>query len=98
MLFRKDQMKNLILLSAFVLFITGCATTTGIVKISEDTYMLAKQPLLAHTAGEVKVEIYKEANAFCEKNGKKFIQLSHTGSDYHPYNSYASAEVQFKCE
>ena len=91
-------MKTLILLSAFVLFITGCATTTGIVKISEDTYMLAKQPFGAHTDGAVKVEIYKEANAFCEKNGKKFVQLSHTGTDYHFNKSYASAEVQFKCE
>ena len=91
-------MRRAIIMLSVVFVSVGCATTTGIVKISEDTYMLAKQPLLAHTAGEVKVEIYKEANAFCEKNGKKFIQLSHTGSDYHPYNSYASAEVQFKCE
>ena len=89
-------MKKLILLSAFVLFVTGCATTTGIVKISEDTYMLGKQIQKVHSASEVKVEIYKEANAFCEKDGKKFTQISSTGND--SGINWSSAEVQFKCE
>ena len=87
-----------VILMVLVVFVSvGCSTTTGIVKISEDTYMLAKQSGTAYTAGQVKVELYKEANVFCEKDGKKFVQLSNTGVDY-GFTSYASAEIQFKCQ
>lgn len=77
--------------------LAGCATSTGIVKISEDTYMLGKQDGSARTAAEVKVGLYKDANAFCEKDGKKFVQVSNTGTDWGA-GTYASAELQFKCQ
>lgn len=90
-------MRRAIIMLSVVFVSVGCATTTtGIVKISEDTYMLGKQNKMVHSASEVKVEIYKEANAFCEKDGKKFTQISSTGND--SGINWSSAEVQFKCE
>ena len=92
-----DSMRRVIIMLSVIFASVGCATsTTGIVKISEDTYMLAKQNPNVWTEAEVKVEIYKEANAFCEKDGKKFTQISSTGND--SGINWSSAEVQFKCE
>ena len=65
------KMKNL--LSVVSLSITaaaatsGCGTTTGIVKISEDTFMLAKQDMTRWSGSGVKVELYKEANGHSYK-------------------------------
>ena len=78
--------------------ISGCATTTGIVKISEDTYMLAKLDPNTFSGAGIKVELYKEANEFCAKSGKKFVQVSNTSVDAVSAQSSASAEIQFKCQ
>jgi hypothetical protein len=78
--------------------LSGCATTTGIVKISEDTYMLAKQDPTTWSGAGIKVELYKEANEFCAKSGKKFVQVSNTSVDAVSAQSSASAEIQFKCQ
>jgi hypothetical protein len=78
--------------------LSGCGTSTGIVKISDDTYMLAKQDAMAWSGSGVKVELYKEANEFCAKEGKKFIQVSNTSVDAAMYQTMAGAEIQFKCQ
>ena len=78
--------------------LVGCGATTGIVKISEDTYMLAKQDATVWSGAGVKVELYKEANEFCAKTGKKFIQVSNTSVDAVSKQSMAGAEIQFKCQ
>jgi hypothetical protein len=78
--------------------LSGCATTTGIVKISEDTYMLAKQDPTTLSGAGIKVELYKEANEFCAKSGKKFVQVSNASVDAVSAQSSASAEIQFKCQ
>ena len=78
--------------------LSGCGTTTGIVKISEDTYMLAKQDATVWSGAGVKVELYKEANEFCAKSGKKFIQVTNSSVDAVSKQSMAGAEIQFKCQ
>ena len=78
--------------------LSACGTTTGIVKISEDTYMLAKQDATVWSGAGVKVELYKEANEFCAKSGKKFVQVSNTSVDAVSKQSMAGAEIQFKCQ
>lgn len=84
-----------VILSALLV---GCSTTTGIVKISEDTYMLAKQDASVWSGAGVKVELYKEANAFCAGQGKKFVQVSNTSVDAVSKQTMAGAEIQFKCK
>lgn len=95
-------MKNsLIVISAAAIAVatlSGCGTTTGIVKISEDTYMLAKQDATVWSGAGVKAELYKEANEFCAKSGKKFVQVSNTSVDAVSKQSMAGAEIQFKCQ
>lgn len=79
--------------------VVGCASTnTGIVPISADTYMYAKQDWTAYSGSVVKAELYKEANEFCIAKGKKFIPLSSTSEDYKLNLASAAAEIQFKCQ
>jgi len=77
--------------------LSGCGTATGVIQISEDTYMLAKQDATVWSGSGVKMELYKEANEFCAKSGKKFVQISNTSVDAVSKQSMAGAEIQFKC-
>ncbi|WP_141396357.1 hypothetical protein [Polaromonas sp. AET17H-212] len=71
--------KSLFVVVAITSALAGCASTnTGIVQISEDTYMYAKQDWMAYSGSVVKAELYKEANAFCAGKGKKFAPLNST--------------------
>ncbi|OAM51819.1 hypothetical protein A7981_10175 [Methylovorus sp. MM2] len=79
------------------LTITGCAANTGIVKISDDTYMIGKQGGWESSGSVVKVELYKEGNQFCSNIGKKFVPLS-SQSDDQGLGKHATAEIQFKCQ
>ncbi len=78
--------------------IAGCAApNTGIVQIADDTYMYGKQDWSAHSGSVVKAELYKEANAFCARKGKKFAPVSSTHQD-HSFGKSAAAEIQFTCK
>jgi uncharacterized protein YcfL len=88
-------MKKLLLL--FITFLlTGCASNSGIVKISDDTYMYAKQSGWEQSGAAIKVQLYKEANEFCKAQGKKFVQISNQSNDGGPAK-FTSAEIQFQC-
>lgn len=90
-------MFNKIILAAIAaLVISGCAANTGVVKIGDDTYLLGKQGGWESSGSAVKVGIYKEANEFCSKMGKKFVQTSAQSDDQGP-GKHATAEIQFKC-
>lgn len=77
--------------------VAGCAANTGIVKISDDTYMIGKQGGWESSGSVVKVGLYKEGNQFCANMGKKFVQVSGQSDDAGP-GKHATAEIQFKCQ
>ena len=91
-------MKIFFIATIITIIFAGCAANTGIVKISDDTYMLAKQAILTTSGSSVKIELYKEANEYCAKIGKRFVQVSHTSTDSIGHNQLPSAEIQFKCQ
>lgn len=82
---------------AVLLALSGCAANTGFVQLDENTYMYGKQDVMAWSGSAVKADMYKEAIAFCNAKGKKFVPGSSTANDYGIYQSYAGAEIQFKC-
>ena len=86
-----------ILILILVFFIYACASNTGIVKISDDTYMFAKQSGWEQSGAAIQLQLYKEANEFCKAQGKKFMQVSNKSNDGGPAK-FTSAEIQFKCE
>ncbi|ADL56031.1 SHOCT domain-containing protein [Gallionella capsiferriformans] len=89
-------MKKIILIGSVIL--TGCATTTGVVPIGEDTYMLSKsdnsRPFIS--GSEVKAAVMKDANKYCSDINKKF-QVVNTHENSQSFGVVASAEVQFMC-
>lgn len=92
-------MKNLFVVAVIMsIALAGCAANTGIVKISDDTYMYNKQEGWEQSGGVIKVGLYKEANEFCSKQGKKLVQVSSQSTDQGAGGQFASAEIQFKCE
>ncbi|MBH1966749.1 MAG: hypothetical protein I8H81_01010 [Pseudomonadales bacterium] len=75
----------------------GCATNSGIVDLGGGNYVYEKEDSMAYNGSSVKVEILKEAAAFCKKQGKQLSVQSSSAKPYDPYSSYAGAEVQFSC-
>ncbi|MDR1368423.1 MAG: hypothetical protein LBJ76_06870 [Candidatus Accumulibacter sp.] len=91
------NMRIVLFTAACLLVLPGCATNSGIVDLGGGNYVYAKEDAMACSGNAVKVEILKEASAFCAKQGK---QLTVQSSDAKPcfYSSYAGAEVQFSCK
>ena len=79
------------------LAVSGCATNSGIVDLGGGNYVYAKEDAWAYNGNATKVEILKEASAFCAKQGKQMSVQSSDAKAYRPGSSFAGAEVQFAC-
>ncbi len=87
------------ILTAAVLFLTGCASHTGVVPIGRDTFMVAKQQATGFPGlGNMKAEIISEGAAHCAAKGQEF-QLVSTNESQPPYilGNYPRSEIQFMC-
>ncbi|MPT06041.1 hypothetical protein [Delftia tsuruhatensis] len=78
--------------------LAGCATNSGIVDLGGGNYVYEKEDMTAYNGSATKVEILKEAAAFCSKQGKQMIVQSSSAKPYTIGSSYAGAEVQFACK
>lgn len=82
------------------LMIAGCATSTGtsdVVPMGKDTYMLARPGgFFTISGGEVKAQLYRDANEFCRAQGKQLMPVNSSSRDAAPYR-YANGELQFRC-
>ena len=82
----------------FPLLLAGCVGgSTGVVQLTKDTYMVSKQDVRASSGSTVKVDVYKEANAYCASQGKELVRVSERTADAVHNQSMATAELQFKC-
>jgi hypothetical protein len=88
-------MKTLLVILALAL--TGCSST-GIVPMDRDTYMVAKK---SHQFGMgppvgAKADVYSEANEFCARQGRKVetVTLEMTNS---AFAREGSVTLQFRC-
>jgi hypothetical protein len=81
-----------------VLFVSGCATSSGVIPIGLDTYMIARSQKGFDTiGGQVKADVYKEAIAFCTKLKKNVQIVKVSQKDMVPFTSDAQAEIEFMC-
>lgn len=89
---------KIIIISLVALFITGCSST-GVVQTGKGQYMIAKTSAGGGfvSAEGTKAELYKEANAFCNKQGMVVDTIKITGKDGRVFVRSASAELQFRC-
>lgn len=98
-------MLNKIIAGVLIIMTTGCATTSpanpsevgDIVPIGKDTYMVGRQGgFFTASGGEVKAQIFRDANVFCLSKGKNLMPVSSSSRDAGPYR-HATAELQFRC-
>ncbi len=89
---------NIAIASALAILFSGCAGTTGVVKLEKNKYMVSdKNPKVGFVnAAEEQASVYKQANAFCAKQNKevKTIKLDSIGSGA---LRQASATLTFTC-
>ncbi|MEK7761222.1 MAG: hypothetical protein AAB433_06560 [Nitrospirota bacterium] len=89
---------RIVISTAALLALFGCTTNSGIVDLGGGNYVYEKEDAMAYNGNSVKVEILKEASAFCAKQGKQLSVQSSDAKPYTPYSSYAGAEIQFSCK
>jgi len=86
------------ILAFTVIAISGCATNSGIVDLGGGNYVYEKEDAMAYNGNSIKVQILKEASAFCSKQGKQMIVQNSSAKPYTIGSSFAGAEVQFGCK
>jgi hypothetical protein len=81
-----------------ILCILSACGNTGVIKMEKDKYMVSVKSAKVGfvNAAEEKVEAYKEANAFCQKQGKEVETINLELRDSGLAQS-ASATLEFKC-
>jgi hypothetical protein len=86
------------LLALCVLLLAACAST-GIVPADRGTYLISKQSAagIFGTPEGVKLDIYKEANEFCSREGKAVETVDVKADHAIPFVREGSATLHFKC-
>lgn len=90
-------MKRILVSSIIVL--AGCAVNTGVVPVSQDTFMVSRQAATGFSGiGDLKGEAFREANQYC-LDQRKSVQVLHTSESSPPYifGNFPKAVVQFRC-
>lgn len=89
-------MKRVLLVISFAV-LAGCASNSGVVKISPDTYMLTRQDKagIFGDAAAMKAEVLRDAMVFAEKLGKVAIPLL-TNETLAGPGHFATIEYQFR--
>lgn len=80
-----------------VLTLAGCAASSGVVPIGNDTYMVGNKAVgLGASDHDATADAYREANMFCAAMGRK-IETVGTQSNIRGFARFPSAKVEFKC-
>ena len=87
-----------VLVVAVISLISGCASTSGVVPMGGDNYMISRSEKGFDTTGSrVKAAAYKEANEFCSSRRGKLEIIKSTQKDMVPFTSDAQSEIEFRC-
>ena len=92
-------MKKVLCLIIFSLFLSSCASYTGVVPMGLDTFMIAKQQATGFPGlGNMKAELLVEASKYCLEQGKQ-MQVVSTEETKPPYilGNYPRTEIHFMC-
>jgi hypothetical protein len=82
-----------------ILFLTGCASNSGIVPMGNDTYMVSRQAATGFTGmGTLKADAMREAYSQCQEDGKR-VEVIETIDAKPPYifGNFPKTEIRFKC-
>lgn len=88
-------MKNVMLMAVLL---TGCATYSGVIPDGKESYIvIASGGHGFASSGELKIDAYKEANAYCVKLDKQLETISVKTTEAGILSEYAEAELRFRC-
>jgi len=88
-------MKNVIFLA---LFLAGCTSTSGIIPDGKDAYIVIVSGGHRFTSSsDLKIDAYKEANAYCKKFDKQLETISERSIQAGVLANSSEAELKFKC-
>ena len=94
---------RLLLVSLLALLLTACASSTGVVPVGQDRYMISVQGGALESGGKMLANVMKEANDYCAKQGKT-AELLDSKTEDGQYGlilkqaKYATAQIQFTCK
>lgn len=75
----------------------GCASSTGIVPVGNDIYMVSRHGGFGSAnGGPIKADAFREAAEYCSEKGKQFQPISTHETPLAP-GRFPEAEVQFTC-
>ncbi|TCV86655.1 hypothetical protein [Sulfurirhabdus autotrophica] len=80
-----------------IILLSACASTSGVIPMGSDTYMISRTKKGFETGSKVKADAIKEANEFCSSKGKVIEIVKSTDKDMVPFRTDAQAEIEFKC-
>ncbi len=80
-----------------MVLLTACASS-GVIQVDPDTYLVAKRsPQLGFGAPVgATADVYKEANAFCARQGKS-VETVNLDQENSAFGRPASASLKFRC-
>jgi len=88
-------MRNVIFL---VLVLAGCATSSGIIADGKDSYIVIVAAGHRFTSsGDLKVDAYKDASAFCRKLDKQMETIFERSIQAGVLANASEVELKFKC-
>lgn len=88
-------MKKLILLT---LFLSACASTSGIIPDGKNSFIVIISGGHRFTsASDLKIDAYKEANAYCKKFDMQIETISERSIQSGVLTNSSEAELKFKC-
>ncbi|MCL2910775.1 hypothetical protein [Shewanella aquimarina] len=90
---------NRVIVIGFILILTACAQSSGVVPLGGDSYMISRSEKGFDVTGSaVKADALKEANSYCQAQGKELQLIKAVPKDMVPFRSDAQAEIEFKCQ
>lgn len=88
-------MKKLMFLA---LLMTGCATNSGIIPDGKDSYIVIVSGGHRFTSsGDLKIEAYKEASAYCRKQDKQLETILERSVQAGVLANSSEVELKFRC-
>lgn len=80
-----------------VLLLVGCASTTGVVSMGKDSYMIAREDNgPAASLGAIKAQTITEAGAFCLGKGKT-LNVTKESDTPRSFGRFPQTTLQFTC-
>lgn len=92
-------MRKLTLVAAFGLLAASCASSSGVVPMGPDTFMISKQAGSGFSGlGSLKADAYREAGEYCIKGGKSArVTASRESQPPYVFGNFPRAEIEFMC-